>query len=608
MTSMFSGLSMNPRGKTQLARMFAAGGASHRIGSLQLEDKDHVVVIGGGPAGAAFSIFFLSLAKELNKKISLTIFERKEFTKAGPVGCNQCAGVVSESLLATLSIEGVRLAEPVVQHGVDTYRFVMPSGEATLRTAAEQHAIATVYRSGGPLRHTGELQASFDSHMLDVAESRGAKIEKIVVDSIERRNGRFAIFSEGKEVCVADLLVGAFGHRPTSIKLFERLGFGYTPPAAVKVMQVEIPLPPQDVARSFGGAVVVTMHPVKGVEFCALTPKSDGLTMTLLGRGLDTEAPAKVMSVPHIRRLFPHDISPEKISCRCMPLLTLTLGRKFYGDRAVIVGDACVSKLYKDGIGSAFITGRAAASCALLSGISAEAFAKSYYPTCAEIAKDNRYGAVLLFYLAPLIGRLPGVAKVLIACANEERLRGTDELTGILWDVFTGTNPYASVFRRAISPRLWARLLRSALRVMFGKGQLSSEEERRMGGAQLGRLYKPGDEVITQGETGHEMYVILSGAADVFIETDEGRKKLADLSVGDFFGEMALFDQDVRSATVVAREETRVLAVDKASLLARISQNPTLGLRIIETMSQRIRDLNEAAARCTCAAGTESSR
>jgi flavin-dependent dehydrogenase len=598
---------MDQSRKLDLADMFAAGGTSHRFGSLELADGDRVAVVGGGPAGAAFSIFFLSLARELGRDISLTIFERKDFTRAGPVGCNQCAGVVSESLLATLSIEGVRLAEPIVQHGVDSYRFVMPSGDATLRVGTEQHAIATVYRAGGPLKGTRELSASFDSYMLDMAEARGAKVEKTSVDSLECRDGRFAIFSEGEQVGLADLLVGAFGHRPTTAKAFEDLGFGYRRPKAAKVLQVEIPLDPEDVSRYFGGAVVVTMRPIKGVEFCALTPKSDGLTMTLLGRDIEGDTPTRVLSVPHIRKLFPPGMSPDAVSCRCMPLLTVTPARNPFGDRVVIVGDACVSKLFKDGIGSAFITARAAANCALLAGVSREAFRERYLPACAQIAKDNRYGALLLFYLAPLISRVPGLAKTLIAFVNDEREHNRDELTGILWDVFTGTNPYRSVFMRGLSPALWARFATTAMRVVFGRGKMSAEEERRMGGAQLGKVYRSGDEIVKQGDMGREMYVILSGAAEVFVGTDEGRRKLADLGVGDFFGEMALFGENVRSATVVARGETRVLAVDKASLLARISQNPTLGLRIIETMSKRIRDLNVAAAACTCGAGTPSS-
>jgi flavin-dependent dehydrogenase len=582
----------------ELAEMFASGGGSAHVGSLQLSDGDHIAVVGGGPAGAAFAIFFLSLARELGRDISLTVFERKDFSRAGPVACNQCAGVISESLLAMLCLEGVRLSEPVVQHGVDSYRFVTPGCEATLSTKSDQRAIATVYRAGGPLKGGGARQASFDSYILSVAASRGAKIEDIAVDSVEADEGGFAILSQGRKVCHADLLVGAFGHRSSTAQVFEGLGSGYKRPATLRVMQVEIPIPQDEAERSFGSSVVVTLRPVKGVGFCALTPKSDGVTMTLLGKKLDPDTPAKVISVPHIRRLFGQNLTPEMITCRCVPLLTLTPAKNYFGDRMVVVGDACVSKLLKDGIGSAFITARAAANCALLFGISKEAFRRHYQPTCSAIARDNRYGALLLFYLAPWIGRIPGLSKIVAGLVNQERLRNREELTGILWDTFTGTNPYAAIVRRSMSPRLWMRSLFTGLRLILGRGGCGkgAEEVSRMGGAQLGRRFGAGEEIVKQGDIGDEMYVILSGAAEVFVDSEGGRKKMADLAVGDFFGEMALFDRDVRSATVVAREETRVLSVDKAALLARIAQNPTLGLRIIEKMSRRIRQLNEAVA------------
>ena len=73
---------------------------------------------------------------------------------------------------------------------------------------------------------------------------------------------------------------------------------------------------------------------------------------------------------------------------------------------------------------------------------------------------------------------------------------------------------------------------------------------------------------------------------------DQEQKKLATLGKGDFFGEMALFEKEVRSATVRARGEVRVLTIDKKNLLRRIHEDPTLAFRMLRTLSQRIRDLN----------------
>ena len=83
-----------------------------------------------------------------------------------------------------------------------------------------------------------------------------------------------------------------------------------------------------------------------------------------------------------------------------------------------------------------------------------------------------------------------------------------------------------------------------------------------------------------------------SGEVEVVRETDEGEVPLAVLGPGDFFGEMSIFEREVRSATVRARGEARVLTVDKRTLLRRIRKDPFLAVSILKTMSYRIRELN----------------
>jgi CRP-like cAMP-binding protein len=72
---------------------------------------------------------------------------------------------------------------------------------------------------------------------------------------------------------------------------------------------------------------------------------------------------------------------------------------------------------------------------------------------------------------------------------------------------------------------------------------------------------------------------------------------LAFLEAGDFFGEMSVFEKEVRSATVRAVGEARVLKVDKKTLLRRIREDPLLAVNLLKTMSHRIRSLNVELAR-----------
>jgi len=113
----------------------------------------------------------------------------------------------------------------------------------------------------------------------------------------------------------------------------------------------------------------------------------------------------------------------------------------------------------------------------------------------------------------------------------------------------------------------------------------------------LGKIYSDGEDIISQGETGDAMYVVQSGRVDVLQSSENGEQHLAFLEAGDFFGEMSVFEKEVRSATVRSAGEARVLKIDKKTLLRRIQEDPLLAVNLLKTMSRRIRDLNVEIAR-----------
>ncbi|MBI3664129.1 MAG: cyclic nucleotide-binding domain-containing protein [Acidobacteria bacterium] len=110
----------------------------------------------------------------------------------------------------------------------------------------------------------------------------------------------------------------------------------------------------------------------------------------------------------------------------------------------------------------------------------------------------------------------------------------------------------------------------------------------------LGKIYHDGDVIVRQGEMGDCMFVIQEGVAEVLQRKEDKEYCLALLSEGDCFGEMALFEKEVRSATVRARGEVRVLTVDKKTFLRRVHEDPSLAFSVLQKMSHRIRDLNAA--------------
>ena len=120
-----------------------------------------------------------------------------------------------------------------------------------------------------------------------------------------------------------------------------------------------------------------------------------------------------------------------------------------------------------------------------------------------------------------------------------------------------------------------------------------------MTAGELGSKYRTGEAIVRQGETGDCLYVIQEGEVEVVQDRDGSEVRLAVLSKSDFFGEGGLFEKEKRSATVRALGETRVLTVDRKTLLRRIQEDPTLAYRIIETLSRRIRELNTRVSRTT---------
>ncbi len=110
---------------------------------------------------------------------------------------------------------------------------------------------------------------------------------------------------------------------------------------------------------------------------------------------------------------------------------------------------------------------------------------------------------------------------------------------------------------------------------------------------ELGRLYSDGEIIFREGEKGDVMYVIQSGKVRISKNYSSGDITMVTLQSGDIFGEMALFDKLPRSASATAEGDTRVLSIDKKKLFSTIWKDPTVVLKVIETMSGTIRRLSK---------------
>jgi len=113
----------------------------------------------------------------------------------------------------------------------------------------------------------------------------------------------------------------------------------------------------------------------------------------------------------------------------------------------------------------------------------------------------------------------------------------------------------------------------------------------------LGKVYRNGESIVRQGESGDCMYVIQAGQVEVLQEREGKEIHLSVLDEGDVFGEMALFERETRSATVRALGDARVLTVDKKIFLRRVHEDPSFAFRILQKMSHRIRELDAELVR-----------
>ena len=117
--------------------------------------------------------------------------------------------------------------------------------------------------------------------------------------------------------------------------------------------------------------------------------------------------------------------------------------------------------------------------------------------------------------------------------------------------------------------------------------------------AQLRRLSTPktftkNEYICYEGQPGEEMHIILKGSVGVFVTNAIGElSQIATIQAGDFFGEMAIFDNLPRSASCIALEDTVTVAVDKENLQDFIILCPDMARQILENMSGRIRKLDE---------------
>jgi flavin-dependent dehydrogenase len=564
---------------------------------LDLNTGSSVGVIGGGPAGSFFSYFILQYAKRIDVDIRVDIYERRDFTGLGPAGCNMCAGVISESLIQSLSVEGINLPSDVVQRGINSFVLHTNKDSVTMYAPFHEMRIATAYRGGGP-RGAYEIDwKSLDNYLLELAGSNGANVVRERVTDVTWDNNKPQIHFGQDQTQTYDLIVGAVGVNSPSLNLFEKIGIKYRRPKVRKTFNCELPLGSDLVTTNLGSAMHAFLLNLPGLEFAALVPKGNYATMSLIGDNIDSKFVDSFMLNPAVREHISNGGELIEHACHCAPYTISGDSVRPYGDRVVLIGDCGMSRLNKDGIGSAYRAAKVAAITALYRGISYDDFQKRYQPLCKSISNDNGYGK-LLYFIVGIVKKASFLTNVVIQMTKDEQRKPGNkrQMSMILWDMFTGSAPYREIFFRSLNPRFIGRFIWNIVAKSGSKASLESTQENiqeiPMGRRDLGKIYHNGEIIVNQGESGSCMYVIQAGQVEVLQQKDDTEVRLAILDKGDILGEMALFEHEIRSATVRALGDARVLTIDKRIFLRRVQEDPSFAFTILQKMSHRIRELN----------------
>ena len=444
--------------------------------TIALEDGARVGVIGGGPAGSLSAYFLLSFARLMDLDLTVDVYEPRDFGMPGPGGCNMCGGIVSESLVQALAIEGIDLPERVVQRGIDSYVLHTDETSTRIETPLHEKRIAAIHRGGGPRDVTEVKWGGLDGHLLGLAQEMGARVVRGRVGEVAWDDGRPQVRVKN-DVETYDLVIGATGVNSSGWDLFESLGFACERPTTTKVYITELNLGQETITERFGNSMHIFFLDIPRLDCAAMIPKGDFVTVCLLGDDIDRDLINAFFETEAVRRCFPAGVAPEQGACHCQPRINIREAKRPFVDRVVLVGDCGATRLYKDGIGAAYRAAKAAARTAVFRGVSTADFEKGYWPTYRSIAGDNRYG-LLLFGVVHQIKKLsPFVRGVMRMTAREQRASdATRRMSVVLWDMFTGSAPYKEIFFQTLDPRFVSRfLLESALSVA-GNGRSKRKE------------------------------------------------------------------------------------------------------------------------------------
>ncbi len=282
-----------------------------------------------------------------------------------------------------------------------------------------------------------------------------------LVSDVQRDGDRMTVHCADRSSADYDLVVVAAGINSRLMQTLEGRTAEFVRPQRTKTFICEFHLGRDVIREAFGPSMHVFLLDIPRLEFAALIPKGDYVTLCMLGDDIDEQLIDRFFAAPEVRARFPGGEIPGHV-CHCYPRINIRPARPAYSDRLVFIGDSGSTRLFKDGIGAAYRTSKAAAKTVVFHGVSAEAFRAYYAPLCRRINNDNRVGK-LVFSVSGLVQKARFARRGILQMTTDEQQQTDDprRMSGVLWDLFSGSASYTNVLVRTLHPAYVGKFLKT---------------------------------------------------------------------------------------------------------------------------------------------------
>ena len=123
---------------------------------------------------------------------------------------------------------------------------------------------------------------------------------------------------------------------------------------------------------------------------------------------------------------------------------------------------------------------------------------------------------------------------------------------------------------------------------------LSQTERQILEQHMVKRTFQKNTVVINEGDEANSLFIIIEGTVKVFLSNEEGREIIINTQgPGDHFGELALLDDEPRSASVMTLSKSSIGVISKADFQSVLSKHPELAIKLLTEMTRRVRLLSD---------------